>query len=126
LTTPGLAFFLIGLPSFHGVFRTNQSYLQAVATWMYAIGSAAGFLNFGMNVSYQQYRSPSLSNTEQHLTIAIFLPASSCFLSRSFPFPSASSEKRQAPRPNPGSSERALYKVYSSAGPLRFGTGDRS
>jgi alpha-1,3-glucan synthase len=49
LTITGIAFFLVGLPSFHGVFQAQQSYIQAAATWSYAIASAAGFLFFGMN-----------------------------------------------------------------------------
>jgi alpha-1,3-glucan synthase len=45
----GLAFFVIGLPSVHHVFHPAQRALANVATWSYAIASAAGFLFFGLN-----------------------------------------------------------------------------
>jgi alpha-1,3-glucan synthase len=45
----GLAFFVIGLPSVASVFAPAHHWLANVATWCYAIGSAAGFLFFGLN-----------------------------------------------------------------------------
>jgi alpha-1,3-glucan synthase len=45
----GLAFFLIGLPSISSVFRPAHTALASVATWSYAIASAAAFLFFGLN-----------------------------------------------------------------------------
>ena len=44
-----LAFFVIGLPSVASVFAPAHHWLANVATWCYAIGSAAGFLFFGLN-----------------------------------------------------------------------------
>ncbi|KAF9483766.1 modular protein with glycoside hydrolase family 13 and glycosyltransferase family 5 domains [Pholiota conissans] len=45
----GLAFFLIGLPSVHASLAPAHHALSNVATWCYAVGSAAGFLFFGLN-----------------------------------------------------------------------------
>ncbi|KAL7424549.1 hypothetical protein Q5752_000233 [Cryptotrichosporon argae] len=45
----GIAFFLIGLPSLHGVFNGPRLTITKVATWAYAAGSGAGFLFFGCN-----------------------------------------------------------------------------
>ncbi|CED84111.1 alpha--glucan synthase [Phaffia rhodozyma] len=44
-----IAFFMIGLPSFHGSITSKQTYIQAAATWCYASASAANFMFFGMN-----------------------------------------------------------------------------
>lgn len=44
-----IAFFLIGLPSLHGPFTGPQKIITSVATWFYAVASAAGFLFFGCN-----------------------------------------------------------------------------
>lgn len=45
----GLAFFLIGLPSVSSVFKPAHEMISAVATWCYAVASAAAFLYFGLN-----------------------------------------------------------------------------
>ncbi|KAG5645233.1 hypothetical protein DXG03_006650 [Asterophora parasitica] len=45
----GLAFFLIGLPSISSVFDPAHRALSSVATWSYAVASAAAFLFFGLN-----------------------------------------------------------------------------
>ncbi|KAF4615437.1 hypothetical protein D9613_003090 [Agrocybe pediades] len=45
----GLGFFLIGLPSVHESLHPAHRVLSNIATWCYAIGSAAGFLFFGLN-----------------------------------------------------------------------------
>jgi alpha-1,3-glucan synthase len=45
----GLAFFLIGLPSLTRVLHPTHKILSSVATWCYAVGSAAAFLFFGLN-----------------------------------------------------------------------------
>ncbi|KAH9484208.1 Cell wall alpha-1,3-glucan synthase mok13 [Psilocybe cubensis] len=45
----GLAFFLIGLPSVHSSLHPAHRALSSAATWCYAVGSAAGFLFFGLN-----------------------------------------------------------------------------
>lgn len=44
-----VAFFLIGLPSLHGPFTGAHKIITSLATWFYAIASAAGFLFFGCN-----------------------------------------------------------------------------
>lgn len=44
-----IAFFLVGFPSLHGPFIPPQRWLTKVATWFYAMASAAGFLFFGLN-----------------------------------------------------------------------------
>jgi alpha-1,3-glucan synthase len=44
-----IAFLLIGFPSLHGVFIGPRLTIARVATWAYAIASAAGFLQFGLN-----------------------------------------------------------------------------
>ncbi|KAE9409703.1 modular protein with glycoside hydrolase family 13 and glycosyltransferase family 5 domains [Gymnopus androsaceus JB14] len=53
LSTPwlffGLAFFLIGLPSVASTIHPAHHVLSNVATWCYAIASAASFLFFGLN-----------------------------------------------------------------------------
>ncbi|KAF8654127.1 hypothetical protein AX16_003658 [Volvariella volvacea WC 439] len=45
----GLAFFLIGLPSISESLHPAQGALSNVATWCYAVASAAAFLFFGLN-----------------------------------------------------------------------------
>ncbi|KAF8522241.1 glycoside hydrolase family 13 and glycosyltransferase family 5 protein [Hysterangium stoloniferum] len=45
----GVAFFLIGLPSISHIFVTKSQIVTNVATWCYAIASAAAFLYFGLN-----------------------------------------------------------------------------
>jgi alpha-1,3-glucan synthase len=45
----GLAFFLIGLPTVHEALHPAHKTLSNVATWCYAVASAAGFLFFGLN-----------------------------------------------------------------------------
>jgi len=45
----GFAFFLIGLPSLSSTLRPAQHVIASIATWCYAVGSAAGFLFFGLN-----------------------------------------------------------------------------
>ena len=45
----GLAFFLIGLPSLAHAFHPAHRALSSVATWCYAVASAAAFLFFGLN-----------------------------------------------------------------------------
>ncbi|KIK57781.1 glycosyltransferase family 5 protein [Collybiopsis luxurians FD-317 M1] len=53
LSTPwlffGLAFLLIGLPSISSSIHPAHHVLSNVATWCYAVASAAGFLFFGLN-----------------------------------------------------------------------------
>ncbi|KAF8580884.1 glycosyltransferase family 5 protein [Ramaria rubella] len=44
-----LAFFLIGLPSISSVFKPGHEIITNVATWCYAVASAAAFLYFGLN-----------------------------------------------------------------------------
>ncbi|KAF5390171.1 hypothetical protein D9757_002866 [Collybiopsis confluens] len=45
----GLAFFLIGLPSVSSSLNGAHKILSSIATWSYAVASAAGFLFFGLN-----------------------------------------------------------------------------
>lgn len=45
----GLAFFLIGLPSLTTALHPAHKALSSVATWCYAIASAAAFIFFGLN-----------------------------------------------------------------------------
>ena len=45
----GLAFFMIGLPSVNASLAPAHKALSNAATCFYAIGSAAGFLFFGLN-----------------------------------------------------------------------------
>jgi alpha-1,3-glucan synthase len=45
----GIAFFLIGLPSVSSALNPAHKVLSNIATWAYAIASAAGFLFFGLN-----------------------------------------------------------------------------
>jgi alpha-1,3-glucan synthase len=45
----GLAFFLIGLPSIAKPLHVTHKALSNVATWCYAIASAASFCFFGLN-----------------------------------------------------------------------------
>ena len=44
-----LAFFLIGLPSISNIFKPSHQIITNVATWCYAVASAAAFLYFGLN-----------------------------------------------------------------------------
>lgn len=55
----GLAFFLIGVPSISDSFSPlTHDILTNVATWSYAIASAAGFLFFGLNFGEEAVSSP--------------------------------------------------------------------
>ena len=45
----GLAFFVIGLPSLSPALVPAHKALSNVATWSYAVASAAAFLFFGLN-----------------------------------------------------------------------------
>ena len=45
----GLAFLLIGVPSVHPSLAPTHWIFSTVATWCYAVASAAGFLFFGLN-----------------------------------------------------------------------------
>lgn len=60
LTAPwfffGIAFFLIGLPSVSSVFEPSHKLLSAIATWSYAVGSAAAFTFFGLNFGEEAVR----------------------------------------------------------------------
>jgi hypothetical protein len=56
-----LAFFLIGLPSVSKVFLPAHKIITSVATWCYAVASAAAFLYFGLNFGEEAvslYRCP--------------------------------------------------------------------
>jgi len=53
----GLAFFLVGLPSISDMFSaTAHDVITSVATWCYAIASAAAFLFFGLNFGEEAVR----------------------------------------------------------------------
>ena len=45
----GLAFFLIGLPGLSEALHPAHKILSSVATWCYAVASAAAFIFFGLN-----------------------------------------------------------------------------
>jgi alpha-1,3-glucan synthase len=45
----GVGFFLIGLPSLTASLHLAHKILSSVATWCYAVASAAAFLFFGLN-----------------------------------------------------------------------------
>lgn len=53
----GLAFFLVGLPSISDMFSTTaHDLLTSIATWCYAVASAAAFLFFGLNFGEEAVR----------------------------------------------------------------------
>ncbi|KAG2368619.1 glycoside hydrolase family 13/glycosyltransferase family 5 protein [Suillus spraguei] len=45
----GIAFFLIGVPSLSPKLQASHSILSDIATWSYAVASAAAFIFFGLN-----------------------------------------------------------------------------
>ncbi|KAH7926306.1 glycoside hydrolase family 13/glycosyltransferase family 5 protein [Leucogyrophana mollusca] len=45
----GLAFFLIGLPALSSKLQSGSSIISDIATWSYAVASAAAFIFFGLN-----------------------------------------------------------------------------
>lgn len=61
LSTPwlffGLAFLMIGLPSVSSAFHPAHRIIANIATWSYAVGSAAAFLFFGLNFGEEAVRS---------------------------------------------------------------------
>jgi len=57
----GLAFFMIGLPSVTSALVPAHRALASVATWSYAIASAAAFLFFGLNFGEEAVRQKPLS-----------------------------------------------------------------
>ncbi|KAG6900861.1 hypothetical protein C0993_009979 [Termitomyces sp. T159_Od127] len=52
----GLAFFLIGLPSVANAIHPAHRVISSVATWSYAVASAAAFLFFGLNFGEEASR----------------------------------------------------------------------
>src|SRR5258708_32622969 len=52
------AFFLIGLPSVSNIFNSSHKLITAVATWLYAIASAAAFTFFGLNFGEEAVSNP--------------------------------------------------------------------
>lgn len=52
----GIAFFLVGLPAISEVFASSQDIITSVATWMYAVASAAAFCFFGLNFGEEAVR----------------------------------------------------------------------
>jgi alpha-1,3-glucan synthase len=60
----GLAFLLIGVPSVHPSLAPVHWVLSNVATWCYAVASAAGFLFFSLNFGEEavcfSFTNPSL------------------------------------------------------------------
>jgi alpha-1,3-glucan synthase len=56
----GLAFFLIGIPSLSGSIQPAHRAISSVATWSYAVASAAAFLFFGLNFGEEAVRTVAL------------------------------------------------------------------
>jgi alpha-1,3-glucan synthase len=60
LTAPwfffAIAFFLIGLPSISNVFEPQHALISGIATWSYAVASAAAFTFFGLNFGEEAVR----------------------------------------------------------------------
>lgn len=54
----GLGFFLIGLPSLTQSLHPAHTILSSLATWCYAIASAAAFLFFGLNFGEEAVSIP--------------------------------------------------------------------
>lgn len=52
----GLAFFLVGLPSVADALHAAEKTLASVATWCYAVASAAAFIFFGLNFGEEAVR----------------------------------------------------------------------
>lgn len=63
-----LAFFFIGLPSVSSVFHGVHDILTSLATWCYAVASAAAFLFFGLNFGEEAVSIPHLSSLVSVLT----------------------------------------------------------
>ena len=57
----GIGFFLIGLPSLTASLHPAHTILSSVATWCYAVASAAAFLFFGLNFGEEAVSIPQLS-----------------------------------------------------------------
>lgn len=60
----GLAFFLVGLPTIHEALHPSHKIISNLATWCYAVASAAGFLFFGLNFGEEAVRVFCLSRCE--------------------------------------------------------------
>jgi alpha-1,3-glucan synthase len=54
----GFAFFFIGLPSLTESLHPAHTILSSVATWCYAVASAAAFLFFGLNFGEEAVSIP--------------------------------------------------------------------
>jgi len=54
----GFAFFLIGLPSLTQSLHPTHKILSSLATWCYAVASAAAFLFFGLNFGEEAVSIP--------------------------------------------------------------------
>lgn len=52
----GIAFFLVGLPPVSSIFSKYQNIITSVATWCYAVASAAAFAFFGLNFGEEAVR----------------------------------------------------------------------
>lgn len=52
----GIAFFLIGVPSLSTKLQSTHTILSDIATWSYAVASAAAFIFFGLNFGEEAVR----------------------------------------------------------------------
>ena len=53
----GFAFFVIGLPSLTSKLNGTHTIIADIATWLYAVASAAAFIFFGLNFGEEAVRS---------------------------------------------------------------------
>lgn len=68
----GLAFFLIALPSLSSAIHPTHRIMSSIATWSYAVASAAAFLFFGLNFGEE--------------AVCLFIACCPIYISSSFAF----------------------------------------
>jgi alpha-1,3-glucan synthase len=96
----GIAFFLIGVPSLSTKLQGTHTILSDIATWSYAVASAAAFIFFGLNFGEEAVR--------RFLCRLLLVQLISFF---------------RVPPLKSGLSVPALYKVLNRFGWLPCGTG---
>jgi alpha-1,3-glucan synthase len=75
----GLAFFLIGLPSLTRALHPTHKILSSVATWCYAVASAAAFVFFGLNFGEEAVSKVLLSkHTQLNMLYRVLRPRFGC------------------------------------------------
>ena len=73
----GLAFFIIAIPSLSSKLHGTHSIIADIATWLYAVASAAAFIFFGLNFGEEAVRG-LIPSAVMFLTLLYRVPPQKC------------------------------------------------